>query len=424
MLLMFFFVIPSLTLAQSNDSALNQSPILGNYHDYSVTAKSSGTLVVNARIVLSNPTDEDRSTYRFVKPEGLKGELVVFQQVLGRICDKIDYGYSGKDSNYKCLAYRDPDYRYDNYPTYSSNNLNEKTTYHRVSVEEKEGMLVFNLPIKVESYKDSAVIFSYYLSGQVKNGFLGRKYLEFKSLGDEGVAKEINVAVNADSDVYKKSQKSSVQDTSLDYGISAISSFSVGSPALNSASHNIGKYSNWMVKTGEDILPGENFIVKGVYSTSWIGLYWSHLLISIAVLISLILLVRWLLKKNARAVESQSTSNPNPSFKEAANLRNFLSAFGVSFGIVLSYVAIISLGEFLAGHIGYKYYSFVALGGAALSLVATAVAIGYLVYRWIKFGLNSAIVVIISYILTIAIGIVALAIYVSLNGASYYGGVI
>jgi hypothetical protein len=393
----------------SSDGA--SSPLLGNEHTYSVTVKASGTVIVNARIILSNNSDQPKTNYKLSGLEATQGKITGYQQIRGRRCITPDY------TNSKCSKYGDPNYSVSYYDKYD-----EPSTYKTLAVNAENGEISGALPKQIEPYQTTAIILSYYLPNQTTKGLFGARKFVFSSLRDEDLIKNVTISVSTDSDLYVKGNKS--RTSSSGYGsTSSLATSSISSQAFDSAVSDIGMYGNWMYKTGKDIVPGEVFKVSGAYSTSWFGLYWYVFLIFLLIVAALILGIWWLVKKSGNSAPPSSTQNsniPEPvvnsaqnqsnstnlSFREAATFRNFLSAFLVGAVIILILIGGAYLFRWLETLLGYSSYAIIMLSEAVLAILFTGIAIGYPIYLAVKKGLGAAAVCVISYLLAIIIAII------------------
>ena len=390
-------------------------PFVGNNHNYSVTVKSSGMLVVDARIVLSNSTNEPISNYSFGGLGELKGKPSGYQQIVGRHCDKIDYNAQ------KCLAYGDPDY---SSSYYYSDGYDEANKYQALDLKVDGNNLSFSLPTPLAPYKETAVVLSYYVSGQTTNGLFGQRKFKFSSLEDQSLIKNVSVSINMDADLFVKSNRSSVTSpsSSSNSGLT-IGSAAVSSKSFDTAVSGIGYYGNWMNKTGLNIVPGERFNVSGTYSTTWFGLYWKNLLIALIIILLIILGIWWLVRRGRAKSLSQSSSSPtnptrtnenvNLSFHEVATFRNFLSSFNIAAAAVLLIVGGVYLVTIIDSAVGYDYYIIVDLVGVVLALILTGLVIAWPIYQGLKKGINMALVAIISYVIVIIVAAIVGTIVIS-----------
>lgn len=395
-------------------------PLLGNDHSYSVTVKSSGVLVVNARIIISNTTAKEKTDFSFSGLKEIQGNIIGFQQIKGRSCKENDWTAK------KCLEYEEPDYSRSYYAQYD-----EPNEYHPLDIKYQDGAISGKLPVAIESYKSGAIILSYYLSGQTKSGLFGQKRFEFSSLQDNDLIKNANIAVNTDADLYTKSERSRTK-TSSSIGMSALStSSSISSKAIDSAVSGIGSYGNWINKAGHDIVPGETFGVSGTYSKNWIGMYWKSVLIVVLVIVLLILAIWWLARKkpSSELSRAEKGSDLSPatadakrvsdlSFREAATAKNFLVSFVIFICSVLIFAAGVYLFDYITKTMDYRYDIVVAGASLVLTLILCGAVIGYPIYLGVRKGINVAVVAIISYVAAIIVVVALGFILVNLESDS------
>lgn len=403
----------SSTSTASGISSSDNAPLLGNEHYYSVTVKTSGTLVVNAKIILTNNTNKPKAEYTFSGLNGVKGNITGYQQIKGRHCKSPDYTAN------KCLEFEEPSYSaYSYYDGYD-----ESSTYQPLDPILEGEKLQVKLPTALASYKSTAIVLSYYLSDQTKNGLFGQKKFKFKSLLDQDLIKNISVSVSTDADLYVKGEKSKVSSSQSFDSYSTLATSSINSKSLDSAVSNIGYYGDWMNKTGKDIVPGESFDTSGVYSTTWIGLYWKMLLLFLLIVALVVFGIWWLAKKRRNSSASMTGTNLQTgtptntainslSFHEAATMKNFLTSFLVAACLILLFIAGAYLFEYILSLAGYNYSMLMTVAGLVLTLLLLGVAIGYPIYLGVRKGLNMAIVAVISYVAAVAIAMIVGAVVI------------
>lgn len=387
----------------AQDSQIN---LFGNKHVYSITVKKSGTLVVGARIVLSNSDDKSRSDFTFVKPDGLTGAITGYQQILGKRCSQPVYDTRGVETS--CKEFQQPDYWSDY--TYQYYPSDEKNTYKKINFTEDGNNVIFSLPTPIESAQNGAVIISYYLKGQTKGGLFGRSTFTFKSLGDEQVAKSVDVNIKFDSDLYyaqKRSDVSSGSKTSEAIPLSATSS--INSTALDSFSSGLVGYSGFH-KTGSDILPGENFIVSGTYANSWWGMYWYWIVILVLVLAAIVVLLWWLSRKkgnkdikppivNSQLNKTAPEVHTNLSFKESISLKDFL----ISFVILLIAIGLPYIILAVMDKMPYNYISFFWTILIAFIAFGVIVAITFPIVKAVKEGWMKLVYIVLCYFILLTV---------------------
>ncbi len=401
-------------LNQISSGSSDAAPLLGNEHNYSVTVKTSGMLVVNAKIVLSNNTDTARTNFSFSGLGEMKGNPTGYQQIKGKHCKRVDY------DNKKCLEYEDSDYSSYSY----DEGYDESSMYQPLDLKIENGELSFGLRRALAPYKATAVVLSYYLSGQTNNGLFGQRKFTFNTLQDQDLVKTAIVSVSTDADLYTKAERSSIT-SSGSLGTSGIQALSpaISSKAFDSAVSKIGSYGEWMTKTSKDIIPGETFKVSGTYATSWFSFYWKTVFILLLILILIVVGIWWSIKKGRRQVLAKNNlpaTNTGPgqvdnniSFHDAATFRNFLVSFLVAVCATLLFIGGIALFGYIMKSVGYDYDIIVGLSGVILGLILVGLVIGYPIYQGTRKGINMALVTIISYIVTIILAVVVSVIIIS-----------
>jgi len=380
----------------TSSSDLGISAFLGNKHTYNVTVKKNGSIAVIARIILANATNQSKTDFTLGLPDGLSGQPLAIQQILGRECSKSKLGSTAAED--KCLEYIEPDYW--NYQK-DYYDLDEKSEYKKATVTVSGSELKITLPDALKPDKGGAVILSYYQTGQIKSGWFEEKNLKFQSIADPAVVRSVSVKVSSDSDIYTSKGRSSISDYNYGSTISSMSSL-VGAASSKSMDQLVSditdSYGSWLNKNGSDLSPNERFAVTGKFSANWWGYYWKTIGIGLIVLIAVIAILYFLIKKLSRgatnanrdAATSQNATAPRVtlSFREAMTLREILVSLVVLVVGIGIPILINLLSNRAFGYVGT--YALVSLTYFISYALGAAIIVGYLIFRAAKYGLAAA----------------------------------
>ena len=165
---------------------------------------------------------------------------------------------------------------------------NNQFQYKKLNVQQSGKTATVTLSKLISQNQSGSLIINYRGFGAVKKGLFGRMKFDFQTLESNNRVRSARVVAEADVDLYIKGDKSKIS-----YVESAPSSFGKvagGSMAMENAlssglsdrslSSGIGGYypansTNSITKNATDLLSGDVFHVRGVYATSWLGMYWT-----------------------------------------------------------------------------------------------------------------------------------------------------
>ncbi|NQT49366.1 hypothetical protein HQ571_01580 [Candidatus Kuenenbacteria bacterium] len=262
----------------------------GQQHNYSVTMRGNGESVVYGKIAFTNFGESDLGSLKFSTEADLY-ELSAYQQILPDVCKK--QVYKKETSSYDCLEYSAPDYYLKE--SYYYSNQHKDAKYTKLELTQTGNNYEFHLSTKVESNAQGAILLSYRSKDYVTKKAFGLYKFNFTTLEANVKVNDINVAIDVDSDLYLKGEKSTVNyqtfAVSEAVGLGASSSFS--NPTLDKTASRIGYYGK-LNKSAKDLLAGESFNVNGKYATTKFRLYMMNLIIGAIILILLIVLIYFL----------------------------------------------------------------------------------------------------------------------------------
>lgn len=176
--------------------AAGQSPSLfyGEYHNYSVTFKEDGEAIVFAKLVFTNSTDTDQTTYSFKASKTQLKELSILQVKLPQECADYTQVYDYTTGTNKCARYRDPDYN--SYYNYSYGATGE-VTYQSAKVSNEGLKYTIALPEALKPDKTSALLVAYTSTEYAKNQFLAKSF-SFPTLTTDNRITEAKVGISVD----------------------------------------------------------------------------------------------------------------------------------------------------------------------------------------------------------------------------------
>ena len=350
-----------LLLLTTNVSALSIEPVgdgigsdlfFGQNHYYSVIFRVNGEAIVYAKLVVTNSGDEPMTDFSFEVPKVDPYEMTAFQMELPKVCVEYDYSKSYRQGD--CLRYRDPDYN-GYYYYYSSG----EATYSKTKYNKSGRKYTLQLPNELKPQKTTAFLVTYAAKGYVQSSF-GRMKFDFETLKVDSRIQNLDVAVDVDSDLvlrgkraeldYSSGQKSLTADSAIQAGINSVE--------LDKMQGSIGRYGV-LEKSAKSLAPGESFVVRGEYATTWLKLYTKQILVVLAVIATiaagLVYLAKWLRKRRstkAKVAKKTTSTNVAASKKttetgneESANMPFYrYVVFGfIAAGVVLVLIGLISL---------------------------------------------------------------------------------
>ncbi|MEK7130184.1 MAG: hypothetical protein AAB793_00855, partial [Patescibacteria group bacterium] len=200
--------------------------------------------------------------------------------------------------------------------------------YKKLTVQQSGKTATVTLAQSISQNQTGTLIINYRGFGAIKKGLFGKMKFDFQTMESNDRIRSARVVAEADVDLYIKGDKAKVS-----YVESAPSSFGKvagGSMAMENAlssglsdrslSSGIGGYyptnsTNSITKSTTDLLAGDVFHVRGVYASSWLGMYWTGFawfIFIAAAAIAAIVLAR---KYWSRIMPPKSPSNKTPEQK-------------------------------------------------------------------------------------------------------------
>ena len=428
-----------LLLLTTNVSALSIEPVgggigsdlfFGQNHYYSVIFRGNGEAIVYAKLVVTNSGDESMTDFTFEVPKVDPYEMTVFQMELPKVCVEYDYSKSYRQGD--CLRYRDPDYN-GYYSYYSSG----EATYSKTKYDKSGRKYTLHLPNELKPQNTTAFLVTYAAKGYVQSSF-GKMKFDFETLKVDSRIQNLDVAVDVDSDLvlrgkraeldYNSGQRSLTTDSAMQAGINSVE--------LDKMQGLIGRYGV-LEKSAKSLAPGESFVVRGEYATTWLKLYAKQILLSLAVIVAiavgLVYLAKWLRK---RRLANSKVAKKTASTNEAANkkaieiggeeavsvpLYRYVVISFVAAGAVLALIGLISLitGWGLWDKIVYSPV-LILLILLILALIFVILLFGPAIYVGFKYGWRKGVMMFFiefGWIIILSI-IVAIFVFMTFSGSS------
>lgn len=364
---------------------------LGQQHNYTVTMRGNGEAVVYARIAFTNFSETNLNSIRF-KTEASLNDLIAFQQVLPDVCKKQVYDQETK--TYNCLKYSTADYYKQQYSYYYYNrSSNENAKYNKIKFSQVGDQYEFSLTSTIKPDFQGAILLAYRSKNYVDKKAFGLFKFHFTTLTAPVKVNDINVAIQLDSELYMKGQKSEVnyKSVSLDESVGLGATESFANPTLDSLSSELG-YSGIFRKTAKDLSPDESFTVNGKYATTKFRLYLLNIIIGGLILIALIIALYFLNKHFANKNNEPKPSAPVPPItvapaKQAAGKDERINLFNGQY-VVWSFVSSL-LMFFLSYSLNWiddvNWYNIIPNGTEFILVVGFIIII--LIYAFLVFGI-------------------------------------
>ncbi|MFA5776178.1 MAG: hypothetical protein WC988_01325 [Patescibacteria group bacterium] len=316
------------------------NPFFGQDHAYSVTFRGNGQAVVFLRVLFSNNGDTPLKelTLRFpkVEPEG----ILVYQVLRDKTCLRYDYNKSAVAPlyQYPCLEYGEPNYS-DYY--YGTN------TYKKAKTALATDTLTVELPDSLASQKSGSVLLYFRAFGFAKKNAFGAYDYNFETLKVDDTIRNLRVGISPDSDLFIKGAQGNV-----DYFKESASVFessktmSVGASfrntSVDTAMSNIG-YGT-VNKNASNLMPLDSYKVKGSYADSRFKLYAGTIIISVAVVATVLLALGFGIWRLFR------TLNKKPAVSNSLNVNTSHTGINLTISALAGFVSasIITILIFLA----------------------------------------------------------------------------
>lgn len=294
----------------------SQSLFYGEYHNYSVTFKEDGEAVVFAKLIFTNSTDKDQTSYTFSAKDTPIKELAVLQVKLPQECAEYTQVYDPISGRSTCARYRDPDYNSYYYYSYGAT---EEITYRRAELKNEDLKYTVSLPDALKPEKTTALLIAYTSPDYTKNSFMAKSY-SFPTLTIGNRITEAKIGVSVDEgltlegvtvpeyctmgmcpvSVAKDMAVSSIGDTS------SISAAPVTNRSLDNLYASIG--NGQKTYQAKSIAPEKSFVADGKYATSELRLNAMSLFVTIlSVLVGVLIIVLTSLKLKSKSPKNSST---------------------------------------------------------------------------------------------------------------------
>lgn len=425
--------------------AASVSLLGGEKQYYTVMMRADKQSLVYAKVTFENMSaTEELKNFSFKLPDGVTVGNLTAQQILAKTSTKtckayetyneykarVTYSYEQSqyyyDLNKKCVTYDENsgynvDYDFDNnmstttayydYGYYVGRMTDNTFEYKDVTPKQSGQTYTLDLPNPIQPKKQGAVLVAYTSKSYITGG-LGRLHYDFKSFTSDQLVNKAVVAINFDDELYSR-----LTATAREVTVSATSNMAQGA-ALDSASGYTSKnVDNIQTTVGQggryvkqklQLLPGETFSVKGVFSTSKVMLYMPTIVRSILITI-LILAALWFgyrlyrVKAAKRANAQPASEQPTPAAVFARPEGRVIAAqqakLGMAKALVVSAVAIGASALFVLALFGLAAASKTdVFSGAVMSvammlaglLVVVMLFVVPFVYVQLRYGLAGA----------------------------------
>ncbi|HLC99924.1 MAG TPA: hypothetical protein VJC11_03105 [Patescibacteria group bacterium] len=458
------FASPTLTPPiNANTSSTVNPQNFGQTHSYTVLLRGNSEVVTWATVTLTNGNTAAVSQL-VLKTGNISPRLFeAWQEIPGPVTRKgtcrnpniPTYPYAQETTEESCTTLGSG---YIFYP--SPTPAPSGYRYEKLTVQQSGKTATVTLSKSVAQNATGTIIINYRGFGAVKKGLFGRMTFDVQTLEASDRVRSARVVVDADTDLYIKGDKAKISyvEDAASYGKSGgVALEQVASTGLSSSalSRDIGYYqsSRSITKTATDLLAGDVFHVRGVYSTSQFGMYYPTVattILIIAVIILAIIFGRKYWNKmhplrqssseasppktNAASQSGQSkTSDPTTSATSfmhtmwGSGIIGFLNAIGTgSLTFLIPYLMQSFAQQSYGNGYGSEFYGGLMMLFALVSfLLVVVMAFGPSVYFGIRYGRNYGFIVFGSQILFLFFFFIFLGSVLSVlsNGRGYMGGI-
>ncbi len=393
---------------------------LGQDHSYTVTMRGNGEAVVNLRVILSNTFDLPLSTVNLRVPRVDPKDIIVYQVIREPYCIRYQPYIKGQTTQI-CAQYSEADF--------SQYYYGGGNKYQKASYEMKGDTIAVTLPRPIKSNGQGSFILYYRALGYAKKNAVGAYDFSFETIKVEDKIRQLQVAVDTDSDLYLKGAKGNINYRQTlemaDLKMAAPSSTSFSNGQFDSYYQQIGQGS--LVKTASNLQSLESYTVKGTYADAKWKLYAGQILIGLGVCILGFLILLLIVKLVLRMIHRNQSNDPSSHTGVNTTGMKLLTVVGL--GFVSSFVIVlytVSIYALLSSTQSYSYISsnflplllillaVTSLGIYALLLFAPALFIG------LKKGWGMGVWVFVSTILWLLSFLVVIFIVFSLFFSNSY----
>jgi hypothetical protein len=270
-----------------------------------VVMRGNGESIVNARIRLNNSSDKPLTTFNFEIPRMKVTELMGYQASLPQTCKRYDSTVNAKtqpDGKLPCLEYEETDLSY-----YDEVYVPENSEFNKLSFGGSEGSYTVTLPRPIQANHTSYLVLTYIGTGYVTKS-LGVSTFSFESLKVGERIKQVQVAIDVDSDLVLDGQRARVNyvpgpTDSPEIAKGTVAANGASADSLRSFSNSIGQYGG-LTKSAKNLAVGETLTVKGRYAESAWALNWTKVAIGVLILLAIVGLLVWWLRRFRRRAQA------------------------------------------------------------------------------------------------------------------------
>ncbi len=398
-----FLILPAVNAKVSGTGYMHSNDY------YSVIYDEEGDAIVAAKLIIQN---NKQDSIKEINIEFPNQDIVIYNLV---------QEVGDKSSPY-----------YDDYGRYNYGNSIFYPVEYDTEQTSTSTLLRLYLPRGIEPQKDGAILILYKIPGDTSIEFPGVQEFDFKTIIDKNAAliQNVRVVINVQEGLYLKSGKATV-DYRPDYfnemQTMSVPKAGMQSTTLSDFSQRVS-YTDGLVKNAYNLDPYESFHVKGEFADTGWKLYFFEILGVTAVIIAAIIILKAFLWKKIKVIfmnfgELKHEQQPDERRSYGgAILRSFIFGFASALLIVVTWIVIYSLGNWLSS----AFYNFNALIMPLFFLVAImAISLsifGFSIYSGIKYGFLEGVLTFVMTILWLFIFLIGIAILsgIFLAGRSSY----
>ena len=447
--IVFFATIPFFTAAQPLTSASSVNPqSYGQTHSYSVLMRGNGEAVVWATVKITNGANTPLSQLT-LKTGSISTRLIEVWQESEIVsasqparCYRANMPQESvvAANTAECRAYGQDFIYYSSFPG------KREYRYSKLPVQLSGKTATLTLSQQIDQNKEGTVIISYRGFGAADKGLFGRMKFDFQTLESTDRIRSVNVVINADTELYIKGDKAEVSYT--EEAPLIFSSQTIGesgsiipaagvAPSSDSVSYRIGreKTATSITKSTSDLLAGDVFHVRGLYASSWFGIYWTKIVVLVIVIAVVVMAIIFSLRfwrarhDSIHRITEKSLSSISDSSEGSHSWRNavtigFINAVGtIIIAFATPYVwSIVDNVIYFSGSMSLAFIIIFPLAGI---LLYGAMLFAPAIYFGNKYGRDYGFIVFGSHLgsLFLLAFIYVLVIYILFGGTGRFGGI-
>lgn len=303
-LLFIVFALPFFAIGQSSGSTINPKDY-GQSHSYSVLLRGNSEAVVWSTIQITNGAETPVSQL-VLKTGNLTPRLFEAWQEVENISASTParcINRASTSTTESLVVVRDQaECRLlfgNNFSYHSPISGTREYSYNKLNVQQSGKTVTAALSQKINKDSKGTIIISYRGFGAVNKGLFGKMQFDFQTLETTDRIRSINVVANVDTDLYIKGDKAQVSyveeapEIFSSSGVGMQGAMSTAGMVPEPMSYKIGreKTTTSVTKSTSDLLAGDVFHVRGIYASSWLGMYWTKIAIFIIIIATIIIAI-------------------------------------------------------------------------------------------------------------------------------------